>query len=160
MADTATASSNEKLWSLIRQIRVAMLTTETDDGSLRSRPMMTLQADGASLWFYTSRSAPKGEEIEDHHAVNLSFADPQSQLYVSVSGRARLVDDRTKIRALWNDYAKLFFPQGADDPDLTLLEVMVEGAEYWDSSQAAMRKLESQGPGAMSPDELGENRKV
>jgi len=160
MADAATTSSNDKLWSLIRQIRVAMLTTETEDGSLRSRPMMTLQADGASLWFYTSRSAPKGGEIEDHHAVNLSFSDPQSQIYVSVSGRARLVDDRTRIRALWNDYAKLFFPQGADDPDLALLEVMVEGAEYWDSDQAAMRRLEREGPEAVSPSDLGDNRKL
>src|SRR3546814_4736602 len=35
----------------------------------------------------------------------------------------------------------LWFPKGLDDPDLALLRVAVEKAEYWDSPSAAMTYL-------------------
>ena len=58
-------SSIRKLAELIGEIRIAMLTTTTEDGSMRSRPMTTQLAkfDG-KLWFFTKRESPKADEIE------------------------------------------------------------------------------------------------
>lgn len=131
-----------KLGEMIKEIKFAMLTTAEPDGTLRSRPMatQTTEFDG-TLWFFTAASAPKVEEIEQDHHVNLSYAAPDKNLYVSVSGKARMMRDRQKAQELWNPAYKAWFPKGLEDPDLALLKVNVEQAEYWDSSSSAVVHL-------------------
>lgn len=129
----------ETLREVIKGIKVAMLVTETTDGSLRSRPMVTqgTEFDG-ELWFFTDVGSAKVFEIESDRHVNICYADPGHDKYVSVSGLASLLNDRKKIRELWNPLAKAWFPGGADDPELTLIRVRPTAAEYWDNSSGRL----------------------
>src|SRR6185312_13539014 len=87
-----------KLADLIGDAGIAMLTTEDADGALRSRPLATLQLDSeGKLWFFTAMSSAKVGEIDQHRHVNLSYANPEKQEFVSISGSARLLRDRQKI---------------------------------------------------------------
>lgn len=132
----------KKLRDLIKDIKFAMLTTIEDDGSLRSRPMATQDCDfDGDLWFFTNAKAPKVEEVQHDQHVNVSYAEPDQQKYVSVSGTAQLVRDRSKIEELWNPLFKAWFPQGLEDPDLALLKVNVDKAEYWDSPSSKVVRL-------------------
>lgn len=132
----------KKLGELIKDIEFAMLTTAEADGTLRSRPMATQQVEfDGDLWFFTRASAPKVDEIEREQHVNVSYAKPEKQRYVSVSGQGQLVRDRAKIEELWNPAYKAWFPQGLDDPDLALLRVQASQAEYWDSPASAVVHL-------------------
>jgi general stress protein 26 len=128
-----------KVQEIIDSIEVGMLTTMQDDGDHRSRPMQTqkLDADGC-LWFLTSRSSHKTEELQKHPNVNVSYADTDAQSYVSVVGTASLVDDPAAKEELWSPIAKAWFPKGLEDPDLTVLKVKIREAEYWDSSSSKM----------------------
>lgn len=132
----------KKLHDLIKDIRFAMLTTVEEDGTLRSRPMATqeFEFDG-DLWFFTSADAPKVKEAQHDRHVNVSYSDPHNQKYVSVSGKAELVSDRAKIEELWNPLFKAWFPDGLDDPNLALLKVNVDKAEYWDSPSSKVVRL-------------------
>ncbi|KAB8314934.1 pyridoxamine 5'-phosphate oxidase family protein [Tolypothrix campylonemoides VB511288] len=125
----------KKLRELIKDIDIGMLTTVDEDGSLHSRPMSTnseVEFDG-DLWFFTYASSHKVTEVEQHQQVNVSFSDPHKQNYVSVSGKAQLVRDRTKLQQLWKPQLKAWFPKELDEPDIALLKVSVEKAEYWDA---------------------------
>ena len=128
----------KKLNDLIEEIDFAMLTT-IDGGVLRSRPMSTqeFEFDG-DLWFFTSSKTHKIEEIEKDNRVNVSYAAPESNTYVSVSGTAEVVKDQEKIDEYWSDILKAWFPEGKNAPDLVLLKVNVEQAEYWDSSSSTV----------------------
>jgi general stress protein 26 len=132
-----------RLASLVRQMKVAMLTTIEPDGSLRSRPLQTVELDQAGrLWFFTHAHSPKSAEIEAHdHQVNLSYADPRDEDYASISGTARLVSDREKMGELWDARLAAWFPRGLDDPDLALLEVRIDKAEYWDQPHSENVKI-------------------
>ena len=137
-----TTTALEQLREKIKGIRIAMLTTIDEDGALHSRPMATQETElDGDLWFFTGASSPKTGEIERDHRVNLSYADPDDQRYVSVSGTARLVRDRAKAKELWNPLLKAWFPKGLEDPELALLRVQVEKAEYWDSPSSKMVQL-------------------
>ena len=129
----------KKLAEMIKDIDFAMLTTVAADGTLHSRPMSTqrVEFDG-DLWFFTRASAPKVGEIEGEHQVNVAYAKPEDQRYISVSGRAVVVRDRAKIEELWSPVLKAWFPEGPEDPDLALLKVSAERAEYWDSPASAV----------------------
>jgi general stress protein 26 len=130
--------SIKKLRELIKDVQVAMLTT-VDWGVLRSRPMQTQDVDfDGDLWFFTSTETHKTEEIEKDRRVNVSYAAPDSNTYVSVSGTAAIIKDHQKIQELWSPIHKAWFPDGPDDPNLCLLKVEVEQAEYWDSSSSTI----------------------
>jgi general stress protein 26 len=139
-ADRETAI--KKLAGLIKDIKVAMLTTAMEDGALRSRPMATQHApfDG-TLWFFTELGSPKADEVAGHRHVNVSFADPERQHYVSVSGAATLHLDPDKAKELWSPSHRAWFPRGLDDPNLGLLRVEVERAEYWDAPSSTMAHI-------------------
>jgi general stress protein 26 len=134
--------SVKKLGELIKDVRVAMLTTIEPDGCLRSRPMATQSTEfDGKLWFLTDATSAKAHEVDRDHHVNLSYSKPDDQVYVSVSGMARLTKDRAKIEKLWSPIYKAFFPKGLEDPDLAALEVDVQKAEYWDSPSSKVVQL-------------------
>jgi general stress protein 26 len=131
-----------KLGAMIKDIDFAMMTTIEADGTLRSRPMSTQQVEfDGDLWFFTRASAPKVDEVRRDERVNLSYAKPEEQRYVSISGTAQIVRDRRKIEELWKPELKAWFPKGLEDPDIALLKINVEQAEYWDSPSSAMAHI-------------------
>ena len=154
----------EKLRDLIADLKVAMMTTTDDDGTLRSRPLQTLEMDANNaLWFFTSASSPKvGEAERGGRQVNLSYANPEKQDYVSISGTATLVRDAAKMKALWTDWAKPWFPKGLEDPDLALLRVDAEKAEFWDGPGTSIGQLYglTKAIATGEKDGLGENTKL
>jgi general stress protein 26 len=160
---TEKSESIARLGELIKDIRIAMLTTVDDDGGLRSRPMATQdeQFDG-ELWFFTQASSPKGNDIASDHQVNVAYAAPDKQRYISISGRARLVRDKAKMKQLWSPILKAWFPEGLNDPDLALLQISAERAEYWDDSHSKVGNLielvKALATGKEA--EMGENRKI
>jgi len=154
----------EKVNDMIEDIRIAMMTTVDEQGNLVSRPMAALQVDeDGTIWFFTKRTSPKVDQIEhNQNKVNLSFADVSDASYVSVSGTAQELDDKAKIDELWNPQAKAWFPKGKDDPELTLLKVHIDMAEYWNASDSTMVRLFQQATAAITgnPPKMGENEKV
>lgn len=148
---------------LVKEIKFAMMTTEEEDGTLRSRPMSTMQMDAAgNLWFFTGLDSPKVEEAHHHRQVNLSYARPDKQDYLSVSGVVEVVRDKEKMRSLWTPWIKPWFPNGLDDPNLVLLKVAITEAEYWVAPGSAVKRMYGLAKGMLTgnTDALGDNRKV
>lgn len=138
---TASADDLAKLWTMIKGIRVAMLTSR-DGTHLRSRPMAASQSsfDG-TLWFFTRASAHKVDEVEALSQVAISYADPSAENYVSLSGTASLVQDPALIEQYWTPLLKTWFPKGKEDPDVALLRIEVAQAEYWDAPSSTVVHL-------------------
>lgn len=158
------ADSLKKLRELVRDIDFCMLTTVNEQGDMHSRPMSSngdIDAEG-NLWFFTGLTSHKVTEIKKKDRVNVSFADPDNQRYVSITGRAELVRDPKKIEELWQPAFRMWFPEGKDDPEVSLLRVSLEKAEYWDSPSStisyALNFVSSLVTGEQ-PD-LGENKKL
>jgi general stress protein 26 len=144
MPETTTQSNaRELLWELVKDIQFAMFTTRAD-GRLRSRPMTTQNSEvdeRASLWFFMSRGSEAVNDIGADPVVNVAYADPGRDAYVSISGEAAVVEDRGKKEQLWSKLAEAWFPGGAGDPDLALVEVRIEDAEYWDVKESKVTQL-------------------
>ncbi|NYZ15911.1 pyridoxamine 5'-phosphate oxidase family protein [Azospirillum sp. RWY-5-1] len=141
MARTAGPDEIDKLWSMIKDVQFAMMTTQDEQGNLHSRPMATLQHAGfenGALWFFTRAPSGKAHEIQNDTHVNLAYAEPKTQDYVSVSGRGQIVRDKDKIKHLWREIMATWFPKGVDDPDIALIKVTVDSAAYWDAPSSVM----------------------
>jgi general stress protein 26 len=154
----------QKLAKLIKSIKYAMLTTAMPDGTLRSRPMATQAGEfDGTLWFFTHDNTGKVDEIRNDQHVNLAYADPSHNRWVSVSGRASVVRDRRKAEELWTEIHRAWFPDGLDDPTLALLRVDVTDAEYWDGPSTKVAQLAGFVKALVtgkSANDVAENRRV
>ncbi len=163
MANTEHADEVKKLASLMKDFRFVMLTTVENEGVLHSRPMATqdVEFDG-DLWFFTGAHSPKVWESDHHPQVNVAFSNPEKNTYISASGTATLVRDKQKLQEYWKPVYKTFFPKGLEDPELALLKVTVEKAEYWDSPSTALGRAFNFAKAyvAKDPGKLGEHAKV
>lgn len=158
------ADQVKKIADLIKSIDFGMLTTVDAEGRLHSRPMSSnkeVEFDG-DVWFFTYGSTPKVHEIENKPYVNVAFSDPKTQTYVSLSGRAELVRDPAKIQELWQPSLKAWFPKGVDEPDIALIKINADQAEYWDSPASSIAHAISLVRGTLTgkPAQSGENEKV
>lgn len=161
--DQNTKANLEKLIDKIKDVKIAMMTTVEDDGTLRSRPMKTQKLEpNGELWFFTGYESGKSHEIEHDAHVNLSYAEPDDNLYVSVSGKARLMRDQQKIDELWSSDMKAWFPDGKEDKNIGLIRVTVDKAEYWDTTSNTMVILFGMIKAAVTgePSKGGENKKI
>jgi general stress protein 26 len=153
-----------KLREIVKAVDICMLTTLDEEGYLHSRPMSNnreVEFDG-DLWFFIYGSSHKAEEVERMSKVNASFADVDAQQYASLSGRAEVVRDRSKIEELWKPQLRAWFPEGVNTPDIALLKVTVERAEYWDSSKSVVSHAVSLISSLITGEQaqLGENEKL
>ena len=135
----------EELYDLVDDIETAMFTTRRTDGLLVSRPMATqARASGADLWFVTAKGSPKLDEIRSDPHVNLAYFKNRTKEWISVSGTARISDDRGKIRELYRPDWRAWFGDeggakngGPDDPRMVLIAVEVKLAMYLEVNKPA-----------------------
>src|SRR5262245_52450125 len=136
--ETAPEEKLDRLYQLIEDIEVAMLTTRRRDGSLVSRPMATQRrSEGATFWFVAEEGSPKIGEIVLDPNVNLSYYKARTKEWVSVSGVARISRDRSKIRELYEPSWKVWFGDqgglkngGPDDPRMVLIGIEARSAHF------------------------------
>jgi general stress protein 26 len=142
MSELNLSDQRAALSAKIKPIRIAMVTVTDDDGHLVSYPMTNQDIDEhGDLWFFTSDQTPLWENITSSPHVNASFVKGEDGVYVSVSGHARQVRDRIRIRQLWNPMAAAWFPLGLEDPHLALIQVVTRSAEFWDAKSNRMVQL-------------------
>jgi general stress protein 26 len=140
MADSK-QDSIKKLKELLEGIDFCMMTT-MDGGQLRCRPMSTQVAEfDGEVWFFTRDNTHKMEELAKDDRVCLGYSSPDDSTYVSVSGRGEMSKDRAKMEELWNPILTAWFPDGLDDPNICLIKVTAEQAEYWDASSGKLVQL-------------------
>jgi general stress protein 26 len=151
-----------KVRELIEHIRVVMLVTQDAAGGLDARPMSVLAVEGDTVWFFTDIESQKTMAIGQDHAVLLAAANPSNQEYISVRGTARVMQDQAQQKALWTEAARLWFPDGAGSPNLALIAVEMERAEYWDGPTSSARFAIGYVKALLTktPPEMGENAKV
>ncbi len=122
----------ERVWELMQSLRFCMLTT-WNGNELRSRPMGAfVRRNEHAIYFFTDERAHKDDEIRQHPKVLLGFADTHRQKYVTVSGKAEISASHDKIKELWSAPTKVWW-KTPDDPEIRLIKVTPEEAEYWDT---------------------------
>jgi general stress protein 26 len=159
----AAPHDRDSLRELLTDIEYATLTTRTRDGGLASRPLQTMQVDDAgAIWFFTSSSSGKIDDIRFDEHVSLVYADPARKIFVSLTGRAEVIVDRAKVDELWKLGQTIFFPQGRDDPSLVLLKITPLTARYWDGNESPFGLLLKFGKAVLRHEasDLGESRDI
>jgi general stress protein 26 len=133
---------------MIRRVRIALLTRRGHDGSLRARAATTQNLapndDGLLFFFVPPYSDLAGDLVpETVLPVGVVDADAEGSRFVSLTGHARLRRDAQRQVQLVTQPARASFAGGAHDPDLRLLAVRAQQAEYLEvKSHEVLRRLD------------------
>lgn len=125
----------DKLKSLVADITICLFCTDfkTDDGST-CRPMSAIKVcDQGNLWFFSEKSSNKNKAIATDKDVQLFFSHPGKSSYLIVNGEAEIILDKAKIEELWIPPAKIWFKEGKNDPNISIIKVKPSTAYYWDT---------------------------
>ncbi len=129
----------KKISEMIKDIRIAMMSTVASDGTIHSRPMATQDSEfRGELLFLSRQESSKTDEIAHQSRVTLNYVDSKNHRFITLSGHAGLSKNRDTIHELWNPLYKAWFPQGEHDPEITLIRVYVDHAEYWEAPANAV----------------------
>jgi general stress protein 26 len=155
----------EVLWDLIKDTRFCMLSHRHADGSLHSHPL-TMQNkaldEGRAIYFFVSRKTEVGERLRQDGNVNLSFANPKNDTWVSITGTATVLEDLARKKELFDRPMDKAWFQGPEDPDLELVQVRIDEAEYWNVKENKLLQLFKMAKAAASgvPPKLGEHKEL
>ena len=157
---TADTAELTKLNELLKGFRFAMVTTRTAEGKLVAHPLTVQETEfDGDLWFVISRTASAVEHVRLDPTVGVSFSSNDS--WLSLSGTAHVVEDDAKLREQWNAGLEAWFPEGPEDPDIVLLKVDADSAEYWDSPGGRVASLVAFVKHKVTGDRMeGENEKI
>lgn len=159
-----TKSSHETLWDLIKDTRFCMLSHRHADGSLHSHPLTTQNKaldESNTIYFFVSRQSEVGQRLQQDGNVNLSYANPKDDTWVSITGTATVLEDMAKRRELFDAMDKAWF-DSPEDPAMELIAVRIEEAEYWNVKENKLLQLLKMGKAAMGGDrpKMGEHKEL
>ena len=128
----------DKLQAMVNDIKYTMMTTRTHEDHLHSCPMNTTETSiGAKeIWFIGHSPSETVDNIKNNPEVNLAYVSQDDKNYLSITGRAELVEDKEKLDELWSMTYNAYFEQGKEDPKVQLIKVVPHGAEYWANGNA------------------------
>lgn len=129
----------QKLKSIINDTNITMLCTRLGEAPFGACPMSTQEVeDNGTIWFFSTRDSDHNSDIRQDPRVQLIYNNTGDQEYLSIYGRAEIVEDRSKIDELWSPMVKVWFPEGKEDPNLTLIRVTPAEGYYWDTKHGKM----------------------
>jgi len=159
--DMAAQDHLERVWDIVEQVGVCMLTTHSAEG-MRARPLEARpDRDAGIIWFVTDVRSGKEHEIESSGDIGLVFIDAASNVYLSMTARADVQHDHVKAGEIWKSTDDVWW-HGPSDPNVCVLRVEPVTAELWDGPSSRIvatfefvrARLTGEQPN------LGENRKV
>ncbi|MBW6526368.1 pyridoxamine 5'-phosphate oxidase family protein [Sphingomonas sp. RHCKR7] len=129
----------DELSRKMAKLDYAMLTTRSGAGVLTARPMSNngdVAYEGTS-YFFAYADSRKVSDIRADAAVTLGYTGAAGMLggpplFVSVEGRAALIDDKAQFEAHWTKDLDRYFPQGIDTPGIVMIAVGAGRIRYWD----------------------------
>lgn len=132
----------EKIRELAKNANICHFVTNLSTTPLSARPMATQKVDDeGNIWFLSHKDSDKNTDIRSDDRVQLFYSDNGRYEYLSVYGTAEILFDKEKIHEMWTDFAKAWFPDGEDDPNISLLKVKPEDGYYWDTKNNKLVSL-------------------
>jgi len=133
MTDSTGRKAIPQIATLINQIDICLFATRGDDGQLHARPMSNngqVEWDGQS-WFFAPTDGRLVAELRADPAAVAAYRAEEGFAFVSVSGRATIETDQELKERYWLDDLERWFPNGPSDPDVALIRLDAEEAQWW-----------------------------
>ncbi len=139
MAELEREDIEAKLWKTLDDERIGMLGL-CNDGSSHFHPMTAFcDREMGTIWFFTRRDAELVRNMIQGGKAMFNLVSKDRDLWACIGGSLTEQHDAERIEKYWSPVVAAWFPEGKDDPELTLLRLDAEDAEVWVSNKGPIR---------------------
>ena len=130
--DTADREAAEKrLWAEIDKLHTGMLGI-VDGEPQHFQPMTAFsEREAGRIWFFTRTDTDMSKDVAQPRQAMFIIQSKDQELQACISGELTQQLDRAKLDEYWNAHVAAWYPEGKDDPRLTLLRLDCEEAGVW-----------------------------
>ena len=133
--------AEDRLFKAIKDTRVGMLGVA--GGEPRHMQPMTayVEREANELWFFTYRDTDLVRDVNasgGHYAM-FCVISKDREVYACLGGELEEHFDRERMERYWNPVVAAWYPEGKDDPRLTLLRMRLDDAQMWLSQAGPVR---------------------
>jgi general stress protein 26 len=137
----------QKCLNLMEIANAIYLSTNGSDGYPHTRMMSNLRnkkenpgaaeiiaqrkEDDFNVYFVTSKSSPKMQQIRANSKVSAYLCDPSEFHTLMLGGEVNEITDKDFKKQIWQDGWEIHWPGGADDPEFTVLQLLPVFAKGW-----------------------------
>jgi len=131
-------NAEQALWDQLADVRDVLLGA---DGAGSHLQPMAPQADPLrkTVWFYTNQKTDLAVAALRSPKAKLGLVSNDRGFHASIDGVLSIHKDPATIEQFWSPVVAAWFPEGKDDPDLTLLSFKPDSAGLWASTDSAVK---------------------
>jgi general stress protein 26 len=119
---------------VIAKVPMCFAITVDQNGEANARVVQTSRlTDEWTVRFMTDRRSRKVEEIEQSGRMTLAYQLDAEGSYVTLVGRATIIDDVAVKQAIWQPHSFRWHPGGPTDPNVVLIDFFTDRIELWNS---------------------------
>jgi general stress protein 26 len=109
-----------------------------------------------TLYFFTGRD----NRIAGGGQAMVQFVGKGHDFFACLAGTITRDDSRAEVDKLWSKSVEAWFPNGKDDPNLTLLRFDISSAELWETDISVSGRLKMLFGGTIDASESSTHAKV
>lgn len=122
------AAIERRLWDEIENHQIGMLGLVGETAHFQ--PMTAFVERAANqIWIFTRKDTDLARQVGASHPAMFVFQ--QRDIHACIGGDLALDHDRARIDRYWNAVVAAWYPEGKDDPNLTLLRLDCHDAQVW-----------------------------
>lgn len=126
-----------RLWDAMEKRRIGMLGPA--EGGQHFQPMTAfVERDTGQIYFFAYADSDLAALIGAGAPAMFVFQD-DDDLYACIEGRLSPDADRSRMDRYWSPMVAAWYPEGKDDPRLTLLRLDCDDAQVWITKAGPVR---------------------
>ena len=133
MADTPLTDTDAKaeFWKSLKHSNTGMLGL--DRPGYHSQPMTGFSQDNdGRIWFFSRDDSDlAGDVAGSGQSAMFTYQSKDQEVFACIHGQLSADHDRAKIDEFWNPVVAAWFPDGKEDPHLTLLRFDGADGQIW-----------------------------
>jgi general stress protein 26 len=125
------AEMEQRLWKEIDKGRYGMLGV-VGSPTQHFQPMTAFaEPETGEIWFFTRKDTDLARSVMDGADAMFVVQSKDQELQACIGGRLEQRQDRDRIEKYWNAVVAAWYPNGKDDPQLTMLRLDARDAQVW-----------------------------
>ncbi len=136
MADDLTAAEAEKeFWKHLKSSNTGMLGL--DQPGYHNQPMTGFrEEETGTIWFFTRDDTDFARDVAVGGQTGMfTYQSKDQQVYACIHGDLSIDQNRERIDKYWNPVLAAWYPEGKDDPHLTLIRFDGDDGRVWVSKK-------------------------
>jgi general stress protein 26 len=119
---------------IIAKVPRCFAITVDQNGEANARVVQTAElSDQWTVRYTTDRRSRKVREIERSGKMTLAYQFDPANEYVTLVGRATIIDDIEYKNARWQPASFRWHPGGPNDPNVVVIDFVTDRIELWSS---------------------------